>query len=79
MRQIITNTNMYRIDRIDGGAQYEVTDKQTGKTVQLDGEQAKLFHDEYVERDRDYNTPGTRAHRFTWNENLEEVCGPLFD
>lgn len=72
---IIENTNKWRVDSIGNGLMYEFTDKETGQTAFLQGDDAASWREEYDEVSDSYGTPNTRHSRLTWNECLAELCG----
>lgn len=70
----IENTNVWRIDSVNNGWAYEFTHKPTGKTAFIQDDEASMWRDDYDQMVKDFTTKGTRAHRFTWNEILDELC-----
>lgn len=72
---IIENTDLWRIDSIGNGLAYVFTNKHTGETGMVQGEDATAWRADYDEMYKDVGDPNTRAYRFTWNQILDGLCG----
>jgi len=72
----IENTDKWRVDSYGNGLAYTFTDKATGQSSHIQGDDATSWREEYDEYQTLHTTPNTRHHRLTWNELLAELCGP---